>query len=87
MPDMQRSGAGKDFRPFCSKRCADIDLHRWLGEGYAIPAYEPPDDWSAEDMLSEETTSRRAINRAVDRLLTGLALTSMEIIGGVSSCD
>jgi endogenous inhibitor of DNA gyrase (YacG/DUF329 family) len=45
----------KDFRPFCSKRCADIDLHRWLGEGYAIPAYEPPDDWSAEDMLSEET--------------------------------
>ncbi len=25
------------YRPFCSKRCADIDLHRWLGEVYAIP--------------------------------------------------
>ena len=23
--------------PFCSKRCADVDLHRWLGEGYRIP--------------------------------------------------
>ncbi|HTV33101.1 MAG TPA: DNA gyrase inhibitor YacG [Methylocella sp.] len=22
--------------PFCSKRCADIDLHHWLGGAYAI---------------------------------------------------
>ena len=22
---------------FCSKRCADVDLHRWLGEGYRVP--------------------------------------------------
>ncbi len=26
-----------EYRPFCSKRCADIDLHRWLGGVYAIP--------------------------------------------------
>ena len=26
--------------PFCSKRCADIDLHRWLGGVYAVPAEE-----------------------------------------------
>ena len=26
--------------PFCSKRCADIDLGRWLKGGYAIPG--PP---------------------------------------------
>jgi endogenous inhibitor of DNA gyrase (YacG/DUF329 family) len=26
-----------EARPFCSKRCADIDLHRWLGGTYAIP--------------------------------------------------
>jgi hypothetical protein len=26
------------YRPFCSKRCADIDLHRWFGGVYAIPA-------------------------------------------------
>ena len=25
------------YRPFCSKRCANIDLHRWLGGVYAIP--------------------------------------------------
>jgi len=25
------------FRPFCSKRCADIDLGRWFKGGYAIP--------------------------------------------------
>jgi uncharacterized protein len=25
-------------RPFCSKRCADVDLHRWLAGVYAIPA-------------------------------------------------
>jgi endogenous inhibitor of DNA gyrase (YacG/DUF329 family) len=28
------------FRPFCSKRCADVDLHRWLSGAYAIPAAE-----------------------------------------------
>jgi uncharacterized protein len=26
------------YRPFCSKRCADVDLHRWLGGVYAIPS-------------------------------------------------
>jgi uncharacterized protein len=24
-------------RPFCSKRCAEIDLGRWLKGGYAVP--------------------------------------------------
>ena len=28
------------FKPFCSSRCADVDLHRWLNGGYAIPAVE-----------------------------------------------
>ena len=28
------------YRPFCSKRCAQIDLHRWLTGAYAIPAVE-----------------------------------------------
>lgn len=26
-----------DHRPFCSKRCADLDLGRWLGGRYAVP--------------------------------------------------
>jgi endogenous inhibitor of DNA gyrase (YacG/DUF329 family) len=25
------------WRPFCSRRCADIDLSRWLSGAYAIP--------------------------------------------------
>jgi endogenous inhibitor of DNA gyrase (YacG/DUF329 family) len=25
------------FKPFCSKRCADVDLNRWLKGGYVIP--------------------------------------------------
>jgi hypothetical protein len=29
-------------KPFCSKRCADVDLNRWLGEGYRIPTEERP---------------------------------------------
>lgn len=28
------------FRPFCSKRCADVDLSRWLGGGYSVPVVE-----------------------------------------------
>ena len=26
------------YRPFCSKRCADVDLGRWFNGSYAIPA-------------------------------------------------
>jgi uncharacterized protein len=26
-----------EFRPFCSRACADIDLGRWLGGRYAVP--------------------------------------------------
>ena len=34
----------RSYAPFCSKRCADIDLHRWLSEGYTIPAVELDDE-------------------------------------------
>ncbi|MCB2135021.1 MAG: DNA gyrase inhibitor YacG [Rhodobacteraceae bacterium] len=29
------------YRPFCSRRCADVDLGRWLNGSYAIPGEEP----------------------------------------------
>jgi endogenous inhibitor of DNA gyrase (YacG/DUF329 family) len=29
--------AAEGFKPFCSKRCADVDLNRWLKGGYIIP--------------------------------------------------
>jgi len=31
------------FRPFCSRRCADIDLGRWFNEAYRIPAEDAED--------------------------------------------
>jgi endogenous inhibitor of DNA gyrase (YacG/DUF329 family) len=33
-----------EFRPFCSRRCADVDLHRWLGGVYAIPVKDDDED-------------------------------------------
>ncbi|WP_112312240.1 DNA gyrase inhibitor YacG [Pseudogemmobacter bohemicus] len=38
------------WRPFCSKRCADVDLARWLGDGYRIGGSE-------EDSLPDEADS------------------------------
>lgn len=39
-------------RPFCSNRCADVDLPRWLTGNYAIPVVEP--DKGIRDGSSEE---------------------------------
>ena len=35
--------AAETSRPFCSERCRDVDLNRWLSNSYAIPA-SPADD-------------------------------------------
>jgi endogenous inhibitor of DNA gyrase (YacG/DUF329 family) len=32
--------AEADHRPFCSRRCADVDLQRWFRGAYAVPAAE-----------------------------------------------
>ena len=37
----------KAYRPFCSKRCADVDLGRWLKGRYVIPG-PPADDETLE---------------------------------------
>lgn len=29
------------FKPFCSRRCADVDLGRWLKGSYSIPGEKP----------------------------------------------
>lgn len=29
-----------EYKPFCSKRCADLDLGRWLSDGYRVPTDE-----------------------------------------------
>jgi uncharacterized protein len=35
------------YRPFCSRRCADVDLGRWLTEGYRLPG--PPVEGEGTD--------------------------------------
>jgi endogenous inhibitor of DNA gyrase (YacG/DUF329 family) len=32
------------LRPFCSKRCADVDLHRWFSGRYAVPVTEDEEE-------------------------------------------
>ncbi|SDY65453.1 DNA gyrase inhibitor YacG [Citreimonas salinaria] len=42
------------YRPFCSKRCADIDLAKWMTGSYAIPSDDPEDLEAAERALEQQ---------------------------------
>ena len=42
-----------EHRPFCSARCKQIDLGRWLGETYRIPSQDRPDGEAAPDEREE----------------------------------
>ena len=39
-----RAPSAEATRPFCSSRCADIDLGRWVSGGYVIPGGTADDD-------------------------------------------
>ena len=39
-----RALAADRYRPFCSARCADTDLYRWLTDRYAIPVSAEDED-------------------------------------------
>ncbi len=39
------------YRPFCSKRCADVDLGKWLTGDYAVPSSDPDDIEAALDAM------------------------------------
>ncbi len=43
----------KSYRPFCSRRCADVDLGRWLTGGYAVPSDDPDDAEEAQQLTAE----------------------------------
>ena len=51
---MCRKRATLDYRPFCSKRCSDLDLAKWLGGSYAIPAEET--EMSEDDLYTPPHT-------------------------------
>ena len=39
-----RKPSAEGFTPFCSRRCADVDLNRWLVGVYAVPAAEQDEE-------------------------------------------
>lgn len=43
----------RKWRPFCSARCADLDLAKWLRGSYAIASHEPDDREQAQQEISE----------------------------------
>ena len=40
------------YTPFCSRRCAQLDLGKWLAGDYVIPAHEAMDDSDVETLLA-----------------------------------
>jgi endogenous inhibitor of DNA gyrase (YacG/DUF329 family) len=44
-----RKPADPKYRPFCSRRCADVDLGRWLTGSYAVPVQEDEADTPSGD--------------------------------------
>lgn len=42
-----------EFRPFCSRRCKDVDLNRWLTGSYVIPG--KPIDGQAEQAIDPQS--------------------------------
>lgn len=43
----------KTYRPFCSKRCADLDLAKWFNGSYASPSLDPDDIEKALDEVQD----------------------------------
>ena len=48
-----RKPADPAYRPFCSKRCADVDLQRWFSGSYVIPG-EPQGEAGDEPQWPDE---------------------------------
>jgi endogenous inhibitor of DNA gyrase (YacG/DUF329 family) len=46
--------------PFCSERCRTIDLGRWLGEAYGLPAEREP---TTPDLPDDEPTTDNPTRR------------------------
>lgn len=51
-------GAVQRYKPFCSKRCADIDLNRWLTGVYSVPTDEAPSE-EASVLTSPENDEKK----------------------------
>ena len=45
-PICGKPAATPRLRPFCSPRCAEVDLGRWFTGAYAVPVDAPEEDGS-----------------------------------------
>lgn len=43
------------YKPFCSKRCADVDLNRWFSGAYVIHTNEAPEDTEKDSSATTES--------------------------------
>jgi uncharacterized protein len=48
----------QSYRPFCSRRCADVDLSRWLRGTYAIPDEAEDEDGEQPEPLPNDKGDR-----------------------------
>ena len=48
------------YRPFCSRRCAQLDLGKWLTGSYAIPSHEAIEDSDVETLLAAHESQQAA---------------------------
>lgn len=46
------------YAPFCSKRCADVDLHHWFNGTYAVPS-EDMDEVETEELAEALTNAEK----------------------------
>ncbi len=47
-----KKSSTQEFKPFCSKRCAEVDLGQWLTGGYALPDNPEVDEDSENGLPS-----------------------------------
>lgn len=62
MPILHCPACGKKFErstsdsvPFCSPRCRQVDLGRWLGENYSLPIYRFDEDEEPDDPFADSS--------------------------------
>ena len=53
-------------RPFCSVRCADVDLSRWLRGAYAIPGGQQDSDEDGDDTQAAQRPTGGGTGRKTD---------------------
>lgn len=40
-PVCKKAPPARDYRPFCSRRCSDVDLQGWFSGKYRVASEEP----------------------------------------------